>query len=263
MSILADIAAYKRKEIVAARESMPFPVLEARASAAEPSRGFRAKLMRARSDGRLGLIAEIKKMSPSKGLIRADFDPPGLARAYELGGATCLSVLTDTPSFGGRPEHLTQARKAIRLPVLRKDFMLDPYQVLEARALGADCVLVILACVGDQDARALLDAARGLTMDALVEVHDERELDRALALDSQMIGINNRDLTNFVTDLAVTLRLAPRIPQDRLVVAESGLGNPDDLRRLADAGVTTFLVGESLLRARDVEAATRALLQGS
>jgi indole-3-glycerol phosphate synthase len=261
MSVLDTITAYKRKEIAAARESLPFPALEARARAAEPPRGFRKHLLTARSEGRIALIAEIKKASPSKGLIRADFDPPELARAYERGGATCLSVLTDAPSFGGAPEHLAQARSSTRLPVLRKDFMLDRYQIFEARALGADCVLVILACVSDQDASSLIDAARGLGMDALIEVHNERELGRALALDSQMIGINNRDLNSFVTDLEVTLKLAPRIPQDRLVVTESGVSSVDDLKRLAEAGVTTFLVGESLMRERDVEAATRALLR--
>jgi indole-3-glycerol phosphate synthase len=262
MSILDKIAAYKRQEIATARESSPLSVVEKRALAAAPPRGFREHLSKARAAGRPGLVAEIKKASPSKGLIRADFDPPALARAYQRGGATCLSVLTDGPSFAGAPEHLTQVRNSTELPVLRKDFMLDPYQVVEARALGADCILVILGCVDDEAARALLGAALELKMDALVEVHDERELDRALALDAHMIGINNRDLNSFVTDINVTLRLAPRIPHDRLVIAESGLTEPADLKRLAEFGVTTFLVGESLMREQNVEAATRALLGG-
>jgi indole-3-glycerol phosphate synthase len=258
MSILDKIAAYKRKEIATARESSPLSVVKKRALAADPPRGFREHLSKARAAGRPGLVAEIKKASPSRGLIRADFDPPALARAYERGGATCLSVLTDGPSFAGAPEHLTQVRNSTMLPVLRKDFMLDPYQVVEARALGADCILVILGCVDDEAARSLLGAALELKMDALVEVHDEREL----VLGAHMIGINNRDLNSFVTDINVTLRLAPRIPQARLVIAESGLTEPADLKRLAEVGVTTFLVGESLMREQNVEAATRALLRG-
>ena len=263
MSILDEIAVYKRSEIAAARKAEPLPVLEARARAASPPRGFRAQLMKARAERRRPLVAEIKKASPSKGLIREDFHPADLARAYARGGATCLSVLTDTPSFQGALTFLKQARDVTELPVLRKDFLFDPYQVIEARAWGADCVLIILACVDDQTAAALLEASRNLAMDALVEVHNEQELDRALALDAQMIGINNRDLNSFVTDIEVTMRLAPRIPPDRLVISESGISGHADLQRLAGVGVTAFLVGESLMRERDVEAATRALLAGN
>ncbi len=260
MTILDEIAAYKRDEIAAAKSRVPQAEIDKRARAADAPRGFLAALKKARSAGRYGLIAEIKKASPSKGLIRAHFDPPRLARAYEEGGAACLSVLTDTPSFQGSPDYLVQARAATKLPVLRKDFMLEPYQAAEARAWGADCILIIMAMVDDATARTLLDSARSWNMDALVEVHDEAELGRALALGADMIGINNRDLKTFVTDLNVTLRLAPRIPKGILVVAESGLGQPEDLKQLADAGVSTFLIGESLMREADVAAATARLI---
>ena len=263
MSVLDEIAVYKREEIARARAVVPQAVIEERARAADPPRGFRARLMERRARNKIGLIAEIKKASPSKGLIRADFDPPALARAYEDGGATCLSVLTDAPSFQGAPDYLVAARAATGLPVLRKDFLFEPYQVAEARAWGADCVLVIMAAVTDSEARALMDAARSWKIDALVEIHDEAEFDRALMLKPDLIGINNRDLNTFATDIAVTLRLAPKIPSDILVVAESGLSSPADLKRLTDIGITTFLIGESLMRQEDVAAATRALLSAN
>ena len=260
MTILDEIARYKRQEIVEARARTPLAALEEEARAADKPRGFLTRLAESRKANQLALIAEIKKASPSKGLIRADFDPGSIAVAYEHGGATCLSVLTDTPSFQGAPRDLDAARRATTLPLLRKDFMLDPYQVVEARAWGADCILLILACVNDSEADGLVHAAREWSLDVLVEVHDERELDRALALDAGIIGINNRDLATFATDIRVTERLAPRIPESKLVVAESGISSHEDLKRLRDFGVTAFLVGESLMRERDVESATRQIL---
>ena len=260
MTILDDIAKYKREEIAQAKARLPQLGLEETAKAMDAPRGFRDALLKAKKEGRYGLIAEIKKASPSKGLIRADFDPPLLARAYEEGGAACLSILTDAPSFQGAPDYLRQARMASRLPCLRKDFLFDPYQAVEARAWDADCILVIMAAVTDEEARALSDEARRWKMDVLTEVHNRAELDRALALGANMIGINNRDLRTFITDILVTIELAPRIPTDVLVVAESGLSDRDDLQRLAEVGVSTFLIGESLMRQPDVTAATRALL---
>jgi indole-3-glycerol phosphate synthase len=258
--ILEQIAAYKRTEVAALRRTEGQDAVEARARAASAPRGFIAALERAAAPGRLALIAEIKKASPSKGLIRADFDPPALARAYAAGGAACLSVLTDGPSFQGADADLEAARAASPLPALRKDFLVDPWQVAQSRALGADAILVILAISDDALAAELLAEASRLGMDVLVEAHDEAEVDRAVALGARLIGVNNRNLRSFVTDLAVTERLAARIPADRLLVSESGIGAPADVARLAASGARAMLVGESLMRQADVEGATRALV---
>ena len=258
--VLTRICDRKREEIAKAKAARPLDAVITAAAAASPPRGFIAALRKAVTEGNYGLIAEIKRASPSRGLIRAEFDPPALARAYQAGGATCLSILTDEHAFQGRPEHLVAAREAVSLPVLRKDFMLDPYQVPEARALGADCILLIMAALKDDEAAELEATAQEWGMDVLVEVHDEEEFHRALRLKTSLIGVNNRNLKTLLIDLATTEALAKLLPPGRMLVSESGLHTAEDLARMRRAGARCFLVGESLMKQSDVEAATKALL---
>jgi indole-3-glycerol phosphate synthase len=262
MNKLDEICATKRDEVAARKAALSLADLQAQAARQTPPRGFKAALDAKAASG-FGLIAEIKKASPSKGLIRADFDPPAHARAYEAGGAACLSVLTDAPYFQGHEDYLIAARAACALPILRKDFMVDPWQVLEARALGADAILVIMAALDDVLAAEIEETALSLGMDVLIETHDAEEFDRALKLRSRLIGVNNRNLKDFTVDFARTYELVGRAPDGCTFIAESGLGSHEDLTAMAEHGVRCFLVGESLMRQADVEAATRALLTGA
>ncbi len=259
-TILDKIVAYKAEEVAIAKRARSTSEIDAIIKDQGLPRGFFGALAKVRDDHKPALIAEVKKASPSKGVIRADFDAASIAKAYECGGATCLSVLTDTPSFQGSPEDFRHAREAVAIPVLRKDFMIDIYQIAESRAMGADCILIIMACTGDHLATDLLQATRAYRMDALVEVHNEDELARALRLDARLIGINNRDLNSFDTRLETTERLAPLIPKDRIVVAESGINTFRDITRLGTSGAHAFLVGESLMRQDDIVRATQTLL---
>ena len=259
--VLDKICADKREHIAACKTEIPLDNMKSRASDGPPPRGFEAALVQASTNGSYGLIAELKKASPSKGLIRKNFAPSAIARAYETGGATCLSVLTDTPYFQGKNDYLTAARMATNLPILRKDFMIDPYQIYEARAIGGDCILLIMAALEDSIALELEGLAVELGMDVLVEVHNNEELDRALALESGLIGINNRNLKTLEVDLETTRILAQAVPKDRTIVGESGLRSPVDLARCAKKGVRCFLIGESLMRQDDITTATRAILE--
>jgi indole-3-glycerol phosphate synthase len=261
VSILDEIKTYKLADVAERKAARPLAEMEGLARAAGPTRGFAEALRRASASGGYGLIAEVKKASPSKGLIRADFNPASLAAAYSAGGATCLSVLTDTPSFQGADSYLAEARNAVTLPVLRKDFLYDPWQVVESRALGADCILIILASVTDAQAAEIEEAAFSWQMDVLLEVHTREELERAKQLRSPLLGVNNRDLNTFVTDIGVTKSLARAIPYDRIIISESGIASRADLAQIARFGVRCFLVGETLMREPDVEAATREMLR--